>query len=141
MTDATDPALRRKRFILVVAAAIAGLAIAIHFSLGKKEPQPGLTMAEFRGRVASGVSLVDFWADWCGPCRVQAPIIAKLAGRFEGKVMVVKVDVDANRGIAEELGIEAIPTIIIFKDGKEAGRFIVLNGEATLAAALAALLS
>ena len=62
--------------------------------------------------------LVDFWATWCGPCRMIAPIVGQLATKYEGKVKVCKVDVDENPEVAESFGISSIPTMIIFKGGE-----------------------
>lgn len=62
--------------------------------------------------------LVDFWAEWCGPCRMVAPVIEDLAGEYEGKVQVTKLDVDANPQTAMKFRVMSIPTIILFKDGQ-----------------------
>ena len=67
---------------------------------------------------ASGLSIVDFWAAWCGPCRMVGPIVEQLAEEYEGKVKVGKVDVDANQQTAARFGIRSIPSILFFKDGK-----------------------
>ncbi len=64
--------------------------------------------------------LVDFFAEWCGPCKMLAPIIDELAGEYEGKVKIGKLDIDANPKTAEKYGVQSIPTLILFK-GKEAG--------------------
>lgn len=66
----------------------------------------------------SGLSIVDFWAAWCGPCRMVAPVIEQLAREFEGKLQVAKVDVDANQQIAMRYNIRSIPSILFFKDGR-----------------------
>jgi thioredoxin 1 len=66
----------------------------------------------------SGLSMVDFWAAWCGPCRMVAPIVEQLAGEFEGRVKVAKLDVDANQQTAMKYNIRSIPSILFFKDGK-----------------------
>ena len=62
--------------------------------------------------------LVDFWATWCGPCRMVAPIVEELAQEYEGRLKVGKVDVDSEQKVAGDLGIRSIPTLVIFKDGK-----------------------
>ena len=61
--------------------------------------------------------LVDFWAEWCGPCKMIAPILDEIASEFAGQLKVCKVDVDANPGIPEKCAIRGIPTLIVFKDG------------------------
>jgi len=65
-----------------------------------------------------GLVVVDFWAEWCGPCWMIAPIIEKLAKEYSGKVVFLKLNVDRNRRLAARFGIMSIPTLIIFKDGK-----------------------
>jgi thioredoxin 1 len=66
--------------------------------------------------------LVDFWAEWCGPCRMIAPIVEEISHEFEGKAIVVKCDVDNSPGVAAKYGIRNIPTILFFKDGKVADK-------------------
>jgi thioredoxin 1 len=61
--------------------------------------------------------LVDFWAEWCGPCKMIAPILDELATEYQGRLKICKVDVDSNPGIPEKFAIRGIPTLIIFKDG------------------------
>ena len=73
--------------------------------------------------------LVDFWAEWCMPCKMLGPTIDKLAKDYAGKVKVGKVDTDANRDVSMRFGISAIPTVILFKDGKVANKFVGLRQE------------
>ncbi len=68
--------------------------------------------------------LVDFWADWCQPCKMIAPTIEALADEYAGRVKVGKLDTDANRGISVELGISSIPTVILFKNGQIVRKFV-----------------
>lgn len=65
-----------------------------------------------------GLAMVDFWAAWCGPCRMVAPIVEQLATEYEGRLRVAKVDVDANQQISMKYNIRSIPSILFFKDGK-----------------------
>ena len=62
--------------------------------------------------------LIDFWAVWCGPCKIIAPVIEELAGEYEGKVKVGKLDVDENQQVSIRYGVRSIPTLLIFKNGK-----------------------
>ena len=73
--------------------------------------------------------LVDFWAEWCMPCRMLAPTIEKIAKEYAGKVKVGKVDTDANRDIALKYSISNIPTVILFRDGQASQRFVGLRPE------------
>jgi thioredoxin 1 len=68
--------------------------------------------------------MVDFGAEWCGPCKKVEPVIAELAALYEGKINVGKVDVDENEDLASEYGIRSIPTILFFKKGEQVGKFI-----------------
>lgn len=68
--------------------------------------------------------LVDFWADWCGPCRMIAPIVEEIASEYEGRLVVGKMDVTANPDTPGNLGIMGIPTLILFKDGEEVERVV-----------------
>ena len=68
--------------------------------------------------------LVDFWADWCGPCKMVAPVVEELATEYDGTVKFAKVDVDANPVTAGKYGVRSIPTLLIFKDGKPVGQVV-----------------
>ncbi len=85
----------------------------------------------------SGTSaLVDFWAEWCMPCKMLAPTVAELAEEYAGKLKVGKVDTDANRETAMKFGISAIPTLILFKDGEVVKKFVGLQQKAELKTAI-----
>ena len=80
--------------------------------------------------------LVDFWAEWCMPCRMLTPTIEKLAKDYNGKVKVGKLDTDANRDVAMKYSISAIPTVILFRNGQVAQKFVGLRQERDFKAAL-----
>ncbi len=82
---------------------------------------------EFENSVNDGIALVDFYADWCGPCRALAPTIDALSEKYDGKVNVGKVNVDEMRDVAGRFGISGIPAVIIFKDGQEVKRITGMN--------------
>jgi len=96
------------------------------------------TDANFQNEVldSSVPVLVDFWAEWCMPCKMLTPTIEALADEFAGKVKVGKVDTDSNRDIAVKYQISAIPTVIVFKGGQVVKKFVGLQGKNEFAAAL-----
>lgn len=83
----------------------------------------------------SGV-LVDFWAPWCGPCRQIAPLIDQLAEQFSGKVKVGKINIDDNPNVTNQYGIQSIPTLMLFKDGEVAERFMGMPPKVKLEGAM-----
>jgi thioredoxin 1 len=90
---------------------------------------------------AKGVAMVDFWAEWCMPCKMLTPTIEDLAKEYAGKVKVGEVDTDAARDTAGKFGISAIPTVILFKDGKVEKKFIGLQPKKAFKEALDGLLA
>ena len=91
---------------------------------------------DFTDTIKEGVSLVDFNAPWCAPCRIQDPIITELEEAYSEKAVIAKMNIDENQNLAMSLGIQSIPTIIIFKEGKELSRFVGLQTVKTLSTAL-----
>ncbi|HEY8342490.1 MAG TPA: thioredoxin [Calditerricola sp.] len=86
----------------------------------------------FQSEVASGTVLVDFWAPWCGPCRMIAPVLEELDKEIGDKVKIVKVNVDENPGTANQYGVMSIPTLILFKDGQPVDKWIGYQPKETL---------
>ena len=130
------------------AAALLCLAVTVFAFSGCNRPQSEaassknvriFTNANFQSGVleAKEPVLVDFWAAWCGPCKQIAPIVSQLADEFEGRAKVGKVDVDAQTALAKRYNISAIPTLLIFKDGKVVEQVVGLRGKGELKAMLA----
>ncbi|HVE45991.1 MAG TPA: thioredoxin [Acidimicrobiales bacterium] len=93
-----------------------------------------LTDATFDEQIVQGDEpvLVDFWAEWCGPCKAIAPILEEIAGERQGKIRIAKVDVDANLEIARRFEVMSIPTLILFKDGAPQLRLVGAKGKGQL---------
>jgi thioredoxin 1 len=90
------------------------------------------TTEEFENAIKRGVSLIDFNAPWCGPCRAQEPIIQQLRKDFSGRATIAEMNVDENQETAARLGIQSIPTMAVFKNGIEIERFVGLQTAQTL---------
>ena len=80
--------------------------------------------------------MVDFWAAWCGPCRMVGPIIDELSGEYEGKAIIGKVDIDSNQQYAAQFGVRNIPTVLVFKDGELVDRKVGVSSKNDYAKAL-----
>lgn len=88
-----------------------------------------LTEENFKEEIKKGVILVDFYADWCGPCRMLTPVLEKVAQKMQGTASVVKLDIDQAQRTAAGFQVTSIPTLILFKEGKEVGRLVGLRNE------------
>lgn len=85
-----------------------------------------LTEADFDSTIKGDSSpiLVDFWAEWCGPCKMLTPVLEELAGDYDGKVRIAKVNVDQNPGLAQRYKVRSIPNLILLKDGEQIGQVV-----------------
>ena len=79
---------------------------------------------EFKSEIESGITVVDFFATWCGPCKMLAPVLEGLSGDMEGKVKFIKVDIDQSLDLANEFQIASVPTMVIFKDGQKVEQLV-----------------
>lgn len=95
-----------------------------------------LTEQNFNNKIKKGVVMVDFWADWCMPCKMMAPILNEVAEAAEGEAVIYKLNVDEQRQVAASYGIRNIPTIIVFRDGKEVERIVGMKTKEVLLASI-----
>ena len=96
-----------------------------------------LTDSDYKKQIKSGVSLIDFWAPWCMPCKVQGPIINEVANEMGTNAAICKINIDQNKRAAAEFGVRSIPTIIIFKNGKVVKQLVGVKSKTVLVKALA----
>ena len=97
-------------------------------------------MDQFQQTLENGVTLVDFNADWCAPCKAQEPVIKKLINTYQNRASIIEINIDEHRTLATKYMVQSIPTLILFKDGKEIKRFVGLQSETTIAKSLDAAL-
>lgn len=122
----------------ILSAVVIGYILYNFFMAKKRMNKPPsenvkiLSDANFDKTVKSGIALVDFWAAWCGPCRVQGPIVDEVADEIGDKANVCKVDIDKNQQTARKYGIKNIPTILLFKDGKPVEKFVGVKPKGVL---------
>lgn len=91
-----------------------------------------LTKDNFQASIAEGVTLVDFWAPWCGPCKMQLPIVEELSKELEGTAKIGKINVDNEPELASQFGVMSIPTLILFKDGQPVDKMVGLQSKEAL---------
>lgn len=104
--------------------------------VGRGELIIHLNADNFNTTIADGVILVDFWAPWCAPCKMQGPILEKVAESVEGRAKIAKLNVDDAGRVAGRFGVQSIPTLILFNDGDEVRRFVGVQKHNTLIEAI-----
>jgi thioredoxin 1 len=119
--------------LIISAAVIFGFIAYVYYSYKKIKNTPeaethssikNLTDQNFQAQVKSGVTLVDFWAGWCMPCKMMVPILNEVAEEIGDSAKIAKLDVESNRGSSAKYGVRNIPTMVLFKNGKEINRFV-----------------
>lgn len=137
---------------LIILTLVVLIVAALPTGCGRQEAQPPegksspsanvlkLDESNFDAQIQTGVVLVDFWATWCGPCKVQGPIVQQVADQIGGKAKVAKLDVDAAPKVAQQFNVHGIPTLIVFKDGKPVKQFVGVTKADKLVAAITAAL-
>jgi thioredoxin 1 len=95
--------------------------------------------ATFDEKVKEGIAVIDFFAEWCGPCKAMGPIFSEVADELKDKAYLAKVDVDQSADLAQQFGVQSIPTIIFFKDGKEVEKHLGIMEKADLIAKIESL--
>jgi len=95
-----------------------------------------ITTDNFAATIGTGVALMDFWAEWCGPCRMMTPILDELADQYVEKAVIGKVNVDQEIDLAQKYGVSSIPTLIVLKGGAEVKRFVGVTPKTELIAAI-----
>lgn len=127
--------------ILIVLLIVLFLALAVMFIYNKVKNTPEavnhdkiliLNNADFNNAIKNKTILVDFWADWCMPCKMMAPILNELADELPEGKYVGKVDVEKNPQLSQKFGVRGIPTLILFKNGKEIDRFVGVKSKSAL---------
>ena len=122
-----------KTVLIVLGAIVLGIIVLRWFAFRKIKNTPlvadhekilTLTDKNFQQQTKNRLVLVDFWAEWCAPCRMMAPILNEVAAELDGKAFVGKVDVQKYQDLATKFKVRGIPTLILFKDGKEVNRFV-----------------
>jgi thioredoxin len=137
----TRPA-SRLGVLFVLVAVLGALGCGASEEGGRQGPTVTLTSENFEEKVLKNAQpvLVDFWAEWCGPCRQMEPIVKSLAADFEGKATIAQLNVDDAQNIAEIYNISSIPAFVYFKDGRVVGRVVGMTSKRNLAEKLKELL-
>jgi len=119
--------------VLIIALIILAIGGYLYYTVRKMKNLPevekshkikDLTDKNFQNQIKNSLALVDFWAPWCMPCKMMAPVLNEIAEDAESKVLVCKVNVDQHQSLASKYGIRGIPTTVLFRNGKEINRFV-----------------
>jgi len=121
-----------KLVIILALVAFSGKTYSQKVEKPAEEKVKIITDQEFDKTIKKGITLIDFWATWCGPCRRQAPIVEEIANEVSKKIKIGKLDIDKNKIAASTYSVRNIPTLIIFKDGKEVKRLVGLQDKQTI---------
>jgi thioredoxin 1 len=129
-------------FIIIGILSVALVAwVAYSYRKMQKAPPPAdhpnvrqLTQNNFKQQAGAGLVLVDFWAPWCGPCKLIAPVLNEIAEEQQGKLRIGKVNVDNQQALAAKYKVRNIPTLVLFKNGKEVKRFVGVKPKKALMA-------
>lgn len=127
--------LTSNRYLMAAMGAVLGILLATAgCAKGRSAPGGSMSEKEFESKVLQAAMpvVVDFYADWCGPCRQLAPILERLEGQYAGRIAFVRVDTDRETALASRYGIRAIPTLVFFRAGQEVGRVQGFREEAAL---------
>lgn len=129
------------KILIIALVVVAALAFIVIRAWHKMKNTPvaedshlieHLTDQNFNNKIKKGVVLVDFWAEWCMPCRMMAPVLNDVAEATEGKASVYKLNVDEQKQVAARYGIRNIPTMILFKDGREVEKIVGMKSKESL---------
>lgn len=116
--------MKKNITFLLLVLAILGWGTSLSGQEKKKSSIVKVTASTYDKEIEKGVVLIDYWATWCPPCRKLNPILEEIAKEYEGKVKIGKLDVDANRKFVASQKIQSVPTLILYKNGKEIGRIV-----------------
>ncbi|MEZ7866939.1 MAG: thioredoxin [Paludibacteraceae bacterium] len=127
--------------LIIIASVVVLFIVLLMYSRHKLKNLPKVDAHEsilqlsdqnFNHQIKGKVVLVDFWAEWCAPCKMMLPVLNEVAESSNGNFSVAKVDVDKNQALAQKYSIRSIPTLVAFKDGKEVARFIGVKNKSFL---------